>query len=134
LDETEEVEKVLREPPALWREGGRHGGARSSLRRGKPEAAYKHLQRVSDTPDYLPLKARLAYKLNRHDESAAYYAALEALMPLGPEDSIYYVDSLVRCNLLDMARQAASQTLARYPWNASINRLAEILGVARVVR
>lgn len=102
--------------------------------RGKPEAAYKHLQRVSDTPDYLPLKARLAYKLNRHDESAAYYAALEALMPLGPEDSIYYVDSLVRCNLLDMARQAASQTLARYPWNASINRLAEILGVARVVR
>jgi hypothetical protein len=80
------------------------------------------------------MKARLAYSLKKHDEAAAYYAALEALMPLGPEDSIYYINSLVKCRLLDMARKAASQTLARYPWNASISRLAEVLGVAHPVQ
>lgn len=133
LGRDREVEKVLKSLQPFG-EKAESMVARVFSQKGKLEAAFERLQRVSDTPDYLPMKARLAYSLKKHDEAAAYYAALEALMPLGPEDSIYYINSLVKCRLLDMARKAASQTLARYPWNASISRLAEVLGVAHPVQ
>ncbi|HHX29432.1 MAG: glycosyltransferase [Bacillota bacterium] len=133
LGRDREVEKVL-ESLRPFGERAESMVAQVFQQRGKLDLAFERLQRVSDTPDYLPLKARLAYRLEKHAEAAAYYAALEALMPLGPEDSIYYVNSLVKCKLLDMAREAASQTFARYPWNSSAKRLAEILGVAHLAQ
>lgn len=104
--------------------------ARTFYEKGRLKTAYRHIQSLGDTPDYLPWKARMAYSLGIYHESTACYAALESLMPLSPEDSVYYVDSLVKCNLIDMARQAAAQAYSRYSWNPQIVRLAQILRVA----
>jgi tetratricopeptide (TPR) repeat protein len=103
--------------------------AQTLSQRGKLDVAYERLQGVSDTPEHLPLKANLAYRLKRHDEAAAYYAALEALRPLSPEEGIYYTDSLVKCGLLDLAKKATADALTRYPWDSRTVRMAEILGV-----
>ncbi|HHY45019.1 MAG TPA: glycosyltransferase [Firmicutes bacterium] len=133
LGRDEEVEKAL-ESLKPFGEKAEAMVAQVFTDKGKLDLAYKHIQRVSDTPDHLPSKARLAYRLQKHDEAAAYYTALEALMPLGPEDSIYYVNSLVKCRLLDMAKQATSRAFSRYPWNDKISQLAGLLGVARAAQ
>lgn len=110
---------------------GRFLAAQVLAKHGHLQNAYLHLSEVTDAPAHLALKADLAYKLGRKDDAACYYAALDSSRPLTPDEYIRYIESLVKCGLIELASEVAVKSLSRYSSNYGLKRMASILGIAK---
>jgi len=103
--------------------------ARLLATRGFLKEAYQHALLAPDSPDNLPLKAKIAEKLGEFADAAAHYAVLESMRTLGVKEYVAYVNCLTKADEIDIARAAGATALKAYPDNPTIGRLAKILRI-----